>query len=250
MTRPLTGRRIVVTRAEDQADALVATLRGLGAEPLLVPAIQSVPASDARALAEAAAGLAGARWVGVTSPAGVRHGWPAVARAWPDGLPAGVGVAAVGPGTAGALGAAGVAVDFVPSVSTGDAFAAELPLTRGDRVVLLRSDIARQAIARTLAERGARVLDATAYHTVEQADPADARQALDAQPDAVLFTSPSTVRGFLAGVDNLERLRAVCLVPIGPVTAEAVAAAGLRPAVVPDAFTVDGLLDALVRLFA
>lgn len=249
-TRPLAGRRVVVTRSADQADGLADALRRLGAEPLLVPSIRSTPTEDQDALRAAVRRLDGARWVGMTSPSGVRYGWPAVEAAWPDGLPDGLGVAVVGPGTAAALRAHGVEADFVPGESSGDAFAAELPVEPGDRVVLLRSHIARGAIADDLRQRGADVLDAVAYHTITAADPADVHHALDARPDAVTFTSPSTVRGFLAGLDDPARLDGVALVPIGPVTAEAVADAGLNVAAVPDDFTTDGLLDALVALYS
>ena len=248
--RPLAGRRVVVTRAEDQADDLAERLRQLGAEPLLVPSIRSLPARDAAALRAAVEALPGARWVGVTSPSGVRYGWDAVEAAWPGGLPAGVGVAVIGPGTEAAIRARGVAPDFQPAEASGDAFAAELPLDAGDRVTLLRSDIARGAIADVLRHRGADLTDAVAYHTVTEADASDVARALDAAPDAVLFTSPSTVRGFLAGLADLARLAGVALLPIGPVTAAAVADAGLPVAAVPADSTIPGLLAALVSLFA
>ena len=247
--RPLAGRRVVVTRSEEQADSLAQKLRDLGAEPLLVPSIYTRPSPDAAALADAARGLDGAAWVGVTSPNGVRHGWPAVAGAWPDGLPETLRVAAVGPATAEALRAVGVEADFIPASHTGDDFAADLPLAPGDRVVLLRSDIARQAIADRLRQRGADVLDVPAYETVTSADPEAVRAALAERPDAVTFTSPSTVRGFLTGLGDPRRLDGVHLFPIGPVTARELAPYGLRPTALPDDYTIDGLLRALVHLF-
>ncbi len=248
--RPLAGRRVVVTRSEDQADGLAESLRDLGAEPLLAPSIRSTPAEDPDALREAVASLRGARWVGMTSPSGVRYGWDVVGEVWPDGLPEGVGVAAIGPGTEAALRARGVSPDFLPHEVSGDAFAADLPVDAGDRVVLLRSHIARAAIADVLRQRGAALTDAVAYHTVTEADPAVVARALDARPDAVTFTSPSTVRGFLAGRVDPRRLDGVALIPIGPVTAEAVTDAGLDVALVPDDSTIPGLLDALVAFFS
>ena len=248
--RPLTGRRVVVTRSEDQADGLAASLRRLGAEPLLVPSIRITPADDPDALRAAVESLDGARWVGMTSPSGARYGWAVVEEVWTDGLPSGVGVAVIGPGTEAALRARGVEPDFVPQEASGDAFAAELPVEPGDRVVLLRSHIAREAIADVLRERGADVVDAVAYHTHKESDPADVERALSARPDAITFTSPSTVHGFLAGLADPGRLDGVALLPIGPVTAAAVTDAGLPVAALPDDSTLDGLLDALVRHFA
>ncbi len=254
--QPLQGRHVVVTRSSDQADPLAEALRALGATPVLVPSIQSAPALDAPALGAAARSLEGARWLGFTSPSGVRYGWPAVAAAWPDGLPDGVGIAAVGPGTAEALAGVGVRPAFLPSAPTGDAFAAELPLEAGNRVVLMRSDIARRAIATRLAGRGADLTDAVAYRTLEGATPTAVRRALDARPDAIAFTSPSTVRGFLGALRGLtdggdrSLLGDAALVAIGPVTAAEVRAHGLAPAATADPATIPGLIETLLHLFA
>lgn len=253
--RPLLGRHVVVTRSADQADPFAETLQALGACPVLVPSIRSAPASDPAALAGVAERLSDAAWLGFTSPSGVRYGWPAVQAAWPGGLPDGVGIAAVGPGTADALAEYSVTPSFLPSESTGDAFAAELPVALGDRVVLMRSDIARRAVAERLRQRGASVTDAVAYRTVEGAAPSAVRRALDARPDAVTFTSPSTVRGFLdALVDIAEgggrsRIASAALVAIGPVTADELRRYGLAPCAVADPSTLAGLVDALIHLF-
>ena len=245
---PLQGRRVVVTRAEDQAGSLVDGLRERGAEPTLVPALRFLPPPRPDRLAEAASNLGGAGWVVFTSAVGVRYGWAAVEDA--GGLPAGVRVAAIGSGTAEALAAAGAPVDFVPREAIGDVLVEELPLGEGDRVVLLRSDIGREAIATGLAERGARVEDVTAYQTLPQADPDAAAAALARRPDAVTFTSPSTVRGFLGALPTPPDLGGAALVAIGPVTAEALEPFGLRADAVADPHTVGGLLDTLVDLFS
>ena len=245
--RPLAGRRVVVTRAEDQAGSLVDGLRERGAEPHLVPALRFLPPPRPELLAEAAHGLGGAAFVAFTSAVGVRFGWAAVQDA--GGLPAGVRVAAIGSGTADALRAAGAPVDFVPREAIGDVLIEELPLTPGDRVVLLRSDIGREAIATGLAARGAAVEDVTAYRTLSEADPNAVAAALAQRPDAITFTSPSTVRGFL-GSAPLADLGGAALVAIGPVTAEALAPFGLTADAVAEPHTVGGLLDTLVRLFS
>ena len=246
----LRGRRIVVTRAASQAGSLVDGLRQRGADTLLVPALRFLPPPDPAALAEAARGLDGAAWLVFTSATGVAYGWSAVQAAWPDGLPSGLRTAAIGSGTAEALEAAGAPVDFVPREAIGDVLVGELPLAPGDRVVLLRSDIGREAIAMGLAARGAAVEDVTAYRTLSEADAGAAADALGQRPDAVTFTSPSTVRGFLAAVPDLSALGGVALVAIGPVTAEALGESGLAAVAVAEPHTVGGLLDTLVRLFS
>ena len=244
---PLHGRRIVVTRAEEQAGPLGDGLRTRGAVPVLVPAIRYEPAS-ADPLADAARAIDRAAWVVFTSPTGVAYGSAAIRVAWPGGLPAGVRVAAVGPGTAAACASAGLRADFVPADALGDALVAELPLERGDRVVLLRSDIGRRALATGLAARGADVRDVAAYRTLESADPDAVAAALATAPDAVTFASPSAVRGFVSAAD-LAALAGIRLVAIGPVTAQALLPFGLHADAVARPHTVPGLLATLDALF-
>ena len=245
----LAGRRVVVTRAEEQAGPLGDGLRARGAVAVLVPSIRYEPA-DAAPLAAAAAEIDRAAYVVFTSPTGVAYGSAAIRAAWPGGLPAGVRVAAVGPGTAAACDAAGLPADFVPADALGDALAADLPVERGDRVVLLRSDIGRRALATRLAARGADVRDVAAYRTLEQADPVVVAAALAAKPAAVTFASPSAVRGFVSAVPDLAALAGIRLVAIGPVTAQALAPFGLRADAVADPYTVPGLLATLDALFS
>ncbi|OZC04162.1 uroporphyrinogen-III synthase [Rubricoccus marinus] len=246
----LEGRRVVVTRAEEQAGSLARGLRERGATPLLVPSIRFEPAEDPAPLAQAAREISRAAWVVFTSATGVEYGWGAIREAWPDGLPAGVRVAAVGSGTAEALQSAGAPVDFVPREAIGDVLIAELPIEAGDRVVLLRSHIGREAIASGLARRGAEVHDVTAYRTITEADPDAVADALRQRPDAITFTSPSTARGFLASVPDIGALAGLALVAIGPVTAEALPPFGLRASAVADPHTVGGILATLDALYA
>lgn len=245
----LQGRRVVVTRAEEQAGPLGDGLRARGAVPVLVPSIRYEPA-DAGPLAAAARAIDRAAWVVFTSPTGVAAGGAALRAAWPGGLPAGVRVAAVGPGTAAACASAGLVADFVPRDALGDALTAGLPLVPGDRVVLLRSDIGRRALATGLAARGANVRDVAAYRTLESADPDAVAEALSDRPGAVTFASPSAVRGFLAAVPDVSALAGIRLVAIGPVTADALVPFGLRAAAVARPHTVPGLLATLDALFS
>ena len=249
---PLAGRRVVVTRPADQAGPLADALRALGAEPILVPAVQVAPA-DADALARAASGLAGAAWVVVTSISGVRFAWPHVEAAWPDGLPDRLRVAAIGPGAAAAVEARGVPVSFVPGRSLVPDLVDGLPVELGDRVVLFRAASARDALPDGLRQRGATVEDVPAYHATERADSDALDDAFVLGPDAVLFTAGSTVRGILAALGGPDRLAAPGaprLVAIGPVTAGWLTRAGLPVHAVADEPTLNGLLSATARLLA
>lgn len=251
---PLTGRRIVVTRAVHQAKALADGLRAEGAIPLLVPAITTRPALQDSAVEAALRTPDQMDWIVWTSPNGVHHSWPLLRAAWPHGLPPEMRLAVVGPGTAQALAQYGLSPHFVPQRHLADELAATLPLHPGSRVLLCRGDLARATLPTGLAARGAEVTDVTVYRTVPGASPDALRRALAQDPDAITFTSASTVQGFVQALREMhaaeprwpDALRAVA---IGPVTARAMADAGVPVDAVAARHTLDGLLDALRALY-
>lgn len=223
-------KRILVTRATEQSEELMSALRGAGLEPVLVPAISvefTPPPSD---LDRAAGTLHWYRWVVVTSANGARAILKAVGRVRTDlGSPR---WAAIGTATRGTLEHEGIGVDFAPSKATGLAMATELPLRVGDRVLVLRGDLAGPALAERLRSRGAEVDDVVAYTTIEApvASRSLLRQALAGGSfDAVVFTSGSTIRGLrsLAEPDALDAM-AVPAVCIGPETAAEARHAGFE----------------------
>ena len=108
--------------------------------------------------------------------------------------------AAIGPATRRVLEAAGITVDFQPSLSDRTALAHELHVTRGDRVLVVRGDLADETLAVALRARGVEVDDVVAYRTREAPEASRsllARVLADGPIDAVLFTSGSTVRGLV-----------------------------------------------------
>ncbi len=243
--RPLFGRRIVVTRARDQASALSRRLRDLGARPIEVPTIRIDPPADGGAgLDRAAAGLADGRydWVVFASPNAVE---PLLARL-PDVRSLGVvKLAAIGPGTAEAMAGWRLVADLVPdrSVAEGLVEAFPDPPGPGACVLLPRAAGGRDALPEGLAAAGWEVDPVEAYRTVRvPLGPAD-RDAV-AGADAVCFASASSVTGFAAAAGGVAVPPVV--VCIGPTTAAAAAAAHLEVTAVAAAPTIDGLVDALV----
>lgn len=133
--KPGTGRRVVVTRAVEQAGQLVDELTELGFEVISIPVIQiDDPVDGGAALRRELRAVTDFSWVVVTSPNGAarlvdglrsadQHR-PGVGTAV---LPTGVRLAAVGPGTARVLDEAGLAVDLVPARHTAEGLVAEFP---------------------------------------------------------------------------------------------------------------------------
>ncbi|HYL67810.1 MAG TPA: uroporphyrinogen-III synthase, partial [Candidatus Limnocylindria bacterium] len=58
-SKPLTGRRVVLTRAPKHAREMVRALEGLGAEVLLLPTVEFAPPEDWRELDDALQKLSG-----------------------------------------------------------------------------------------------------------------------------------------------------------------------------------------------
>jgi uroporphyrinogen-III synthase len=269
---PLQGKRIVVTRPREQSGELVERLRALGAIPIECPAIAITLPEDFGPLDRALAGLADYEWVVFTSANAVRV---VAARI----LAAGRGleelkarrIAAIGPATAAALQRIGCAVSFMPDTYVAEAIVEQIGDVRGKRILLPRADIARKALAEGLRAKGAIVDEVTAYRTVREpsvSSAPSARAALwsllqEGSVHAITFTSSSTVRytiesmaGDGADVEDADIEEAVrllnraAIVCIGPVTAATARQYGLEVAAVAEDYTVEGLVDALVRLFS
>jgi uroporphyrinogen-III synthase len=234
--RPLPASpRVLVTRPTAQAGPLVAALEALGFSPAVIPTIEIRPvdpSGELDAALEAFAALLrteGSAGVTVTSANGARAVLEATERLGLDLSAA--RWAAVGDGTAAALARRGVAAAFVPSVPDADHLAAELPLPAGATALLPQADLADGRLSRSLEARGARVTAVTAYRTV--AGPEASRKTLrewfaDGPPEAIVFTSGSTVGGLLAlvDVDHRAAVRAATACCIGERTAAVARAEG------------------------
>jgi uroporphyrinogen-III synthase len=163
--------------------------------------------------------------------------------------------AAVGPSTADALRSMGLAADVVPERYVGDALADALAdRVRGQRVLLVRAAVARDVVPAALRAVGAEVAIVDAYCTVVPADAVARARAVfrdEPLPDAVLFTSGSTVWHLLDVLreGGLAFPPQVACVSIGPVTSAALRDAGLLVAAEAETASLDALVDACVRLF-
>jgi uroporphyrinogen-III synthase len=163
-------------------------------------------------------------------------------------------VAAVGPATAAALDGHGVGGAVVPDEYMGDRIPAALGEITGRRFLLLRSDRAADALPQRLRALGGMVADVVAYRTVPVSSRVAGRVADDVRVgvDAVTFTSPSTIEGFVngIGVDWRGIVERAIVATIGPVTAGAARAAGMRVDAEADPHSIGGLIDALIRAFS
>ncbi len=246
---PLAGRRIVVTRAREQASAFSARLKELGAEVIELPTIEIRPAADYAALDEAIADLESYDWLLFTSANGVRYFVDRLDRSARDLRCVRARVCAIGPATRAALEALHLKVDLMPqeyiAESLVEAFAGHD--LAGKRILLPRAAVARDLVPAELSKRGARVDVVEAYRTVIPEEARERARAIFSgkKPDWVAFTSSSTVMNFLeaAGVAALEGVR---VASIGPITSATARRAGLSIAAEAAQFNIDGLVAAIV----
>jgi uroporphyrinogen III methyltransferase / synthase len=245
--RPLHGRRVVVTRARAQASGLAATLRGLGAEVVELPAIRIEPLIDSEEVKRIAGGVGAYDLICLTSPNGVRLLFEAMEAAGLDARAlAGVTVAAIGPGTARALAERGVLADVVPErfVAEGLVEALEDEEVAGSRVLVARAAEARAVLPDALRGRGAEAEVVSLYKTVrETPEETEIERAQGA--DYVTFTSSSTVTNLVEALGD-RFPKSARVVSIGPVTSETARAAGLEVDVEAERHDIDGLLTALL----
>ncbi len=256
---PLAGKRIVVTRAEEQSGELTRLLSREGAEVIHLPVIAFTEPLELGPLDAAIKRLGKFDWLLFTSQNAVRF-FVAHCRKAKFALPRGEEdkprVAAVGSATARAAEKEGFVVRHVPRESRGLNLAQELGgELSGERVLLPRSDIARSDLPEALRAAGADVTEVVAYRTVAAArqSPEAVERLLRGEVDVVTFASPSAFH-FLAQETGVEPLRClaskVAVAAIGPVTANVLHQAGIPVAIQASESTSRGLLNAITAYFS
>lgn len=255
--KPLQGKRIVLTRAIEQAHELKTRLETMGATVLLFPAVNFSEPADTAKLDQAIGDLARFDWILFTSANAVRF-FSARCRKLnaQHGDRPRYRCAAVGPATASAAAAEGFSLDYVAQEFVGVALATELAeALSGKKVLLPRSERARQDLPAALKRAGADVTEVVAYHTggVGAIDPEVMRAVRDAEVDVVCFFSPSAVENMRAelGANSFSRLGArAAMAAVGPVTAAALRSAFLTVAIEAPQATAESMAAAIENYFS
>lgn len=260
-SRPLFGRRVLVTRAREQAGSAAMLLRERGADAVLMPTIEIHAPSDPAPMIDAAASLERYAWAVFTSANGVDRLWAELRRQGRDARAFGRSkIAAIGPGTAAALERHGLAPDVVARDHKGEGLAKELLDAIGSadpraRVLLARAEVARDVVPEALRAHGCDVDVVAVYKT--RAPPRPLLDGLSAlleagEIDVVTFTSSSTVEHLCDALEAraAELLAKTCVASIGPITSDTAKKRGLRVDVTADEHTVPGLVAAIVKHFA
>ena len=253
--KPLFGKRILVTRAREQASVLSEKLELLGAEAWEYPSIAIKKPADIEPLNKAIAEASSYDWLIFTSVNGVKFFFEQMKELKADIRSLGKAkICAIGPKTKEVLEDKGLQVAVMPEVFRAEAVAEALtPLVKaGEKVLLPRADIARDVLVTTLKEMGLKVNEVVAYETIK-AD-SDNQFLLEKMEEkeihVITFTSSSTVRNFMELIgERRELLEGVTIASIGPITTKTAESLGLKVDITADEYTIDGLVKALVEYF-
>jgi uroporphyrinogen-III synthase len=256
---PLAGVRILVGRARQQASALSAQLRALGADVLEIPFIEIRPPRSYKPLDTALEHVSEYQWLILTSVNGVE----ALARRVkelkiePKKL-SHLKIATIGPSTRSATEKIGLKVSIVPAKYVAESVVESLrEKVQGQRVLLVRAAVARDVIPRELRKMGGTVDVVEAYETVVPGSSKTKVQSLmedpAQRPHVVTFTSSSTVRNFVELLGGRGRpphitnlLDGVRLASIGPITSATLRELGLPVNIEAEEYTIAGLTRAIV----
>ena len=246
-SRPLFGRKILVTRAVNQADSLARLLEELGAVVLRQPAIEISAPTDCGPLDAALARLDTYDWLVFASANGVRHLLDRLLAGNRDIRQLGkVKLAAIGPTTADELQKYHLVADLVPPNYRAESLAEALSGdAAGARILLVRASRGRETLGEELVRAGARVDQVIAYQSSDVTTPySRIATALSAGSiDFVTVTSSAIARSLVRMFG--EDLRRAKLASISPITTETLLETGHGAGVEATEYTIAGLVEAI-----
>ena len=251
--RPLSGKRIVVTRTRKQAGALSSRLRALGAEIIELPTIRIEPPTNLREFAELVQDAHAYDWIVFASANGVEAFFEIFFKLYDDTREiGGARIAAIGPATAQRVADFHLHVDLQPDEFVAESVIREFQKLGGVenlRIFLVHAERARDVLPKQLSSLGAIVDEGLAYRTVpETRDTTGAhRQLLEEGADLITFTSSSTVENFLAL--GLPWPKGMQVASIGPITSKTAREHGLRIGIEARRHDISGLVEAIEEFF-
>ncbi len=255
-SRPLFGKRILVTRAEEQAEEFTDLLETLGAQAISFPTIKIVPPASWNLLDRAIEQIDVYDGLIFTSANGVRFFRERIKTRGLDlRILKGFSITAIGPRTAKEIETWGIKVDLIPSEFQAEGVISALAEKgiSGKRFLLPRAKEARDLLPDEIQKMGGAVEVVVAYEAVR---PRYTRQEIEAllsgsRIDMVTFASSSTLRNFIEiiGTETVW-LASVPIACIGPITGKTAGDFGLKVAVMPKEYTLPALADAICTYFS
>ncbi|MBI5323884.1 MAG: uroporphyrinogen-III C-methyltransferase [Ignavibacteriae bacterium] len=254
--KPLNGKRIVCTRAEDQSQSLFNLLNEKGAVVVPFSTIrteQSNPNLKINSLI-----LKNKfDWLVFSSENGVHYFFELMKRERLDSrFLYGIKIAAIGSGTGTKLKEYGIVPDFIPKEFTSESLVNELSKKdnlKGKRILRIKGNFMNDPLTEGLTNCGATVTTYEVYKIFPaKPDKQTITELISKKIDAVLFTSMSTVKNFyeiLGNKKSKEILNNTLALTIGPVTAGELERRGIEKVHISEDHTIDGIVEELMRIF-
>ena len=241
---PLSGKRLVVTRAAKQASGITARLAALGAEVIETPMIETRPV-DVKEWQT----LANFDILAFTSTNGVESFFSQLFTAGYDvRVLAGKKIASVGKITEKKLLEFGIRCDYVPEDHTGEGLGKLLATLNLDdaRILLLQGNLADDTLLKLLPHARRWVV----YETLPVSELPEWKREAVASADAVVFASTSAVENFIKVMpkspeSGVEPRTSFC---IGRMTESAARKCGFET-ITSDETTMDSLVKKIVEFY-
>jgi uroporphyrinogen III methyltransferase / synthase len=254
---PLLGKKIVVTRAREQASGFIKLLRKAGADCIEMPTIKISPPEDNQPLEKSIDDINSFDWVIFTSVNGVKFFFETLYKKGKDVRILGhLKFACIGPVTKEKLQEFGIICDVLPETYKAESVVKAFSDKNidGKQILIPRAKEARAVLPEELKKMGAIVNEVTTYVTSLADSGRDTLiQMLEKNEiDIVTFTSSSTVQNFteLIPADKFEQLiKNPTTACIGPITEKTAVSLGFNPEIVPEEYTIDGLMNSILQYF-
>ena len=248
---PLAGWKVLLTRPKDLISSMAGKLRRMGAEVLELPAIRTEPIEENPELEKAMEVLSEYQWLVFTSPTGVKVFFQQMKKYGKDIRSLGQAkVAAIGEGTRKKLEERGIFVDLMPEVYDGASLGKALAevCDGSEKILIPRARLGTRELLIPLEEKGIHTDDIPTYDTLyESGEFIDEKKEFEtARIDCAVFTSASTVKGFVESTRGLDysRVKAAC---IGKQTRAAADAYGMET-YMADKATMDSLAELVIKM--
>jgi uroporphyrinogen III methyltransferase/synthase len=256
-SKPLFGKRIVVTRSRNQASVFAEMLIDQGATTIEFPTIDVVPPTSWAELDDALNAIETYQWIIFTSANAIKYFMERLRSLGKDlRILKGVQICVIGPKTAEALEQYGLRADLIPAEFKAEGVLAALggAEVKGRKFLIPRAKLAREIIPDKLRELGAVVTVAVAYENVKPiADAARVKKLFEEKKiAAVTFTSSSTVHNFveILGLKEYKTLMQGAVVAcIGPITAKTAEEYGMKTEIMPKEYTIPAFVEAMVEYY-
>ncbi len=256
--KPLFGKRILVTRAREQASELAARIREFGGDIIEFPTIEIVPIDRWEELDVAIKNINKYEWIIFTSINGVRIFLERLrALSYDIRELKGVKICTIGIKTGAFLENLMIKVDMIPSEYKTESIIEEFKKEdiKGKRILIPRAKEGRELLPEKLKELGAIVDEIPVYRIVKPEGEKEKIKELFKRKeiDVITFTSSSTVKNFVSMFNDkeeiLELIDGVKIASIGPVTAETLKSSGIKTDIMPEKYTIPDLVEAIINYY-